>query len=300
MGLSYQHILNQTLTLYQQKEYQAAYDYITSHQEDDYVNKAQLYNFRYSLLAKLGKVDQALDILKEAVIDRGYWYSPPILTDDDDLLPLQEHQVFKECLNLCRERETKAKEKSAIKVIKQDTDQPNQLVILHGNQENATVALHNWNIPLFKNYAKYVIQSDQIDFSDGYHWEDLSHSNKMLQRAFTEEIPNQITFIGAFSAGCGALLDLLLTTSLSCESIILVAPWLPNLKAISDQITQLSGYRFITIVGEDDDDCYDHANTFNELLKQANIAFDTISIPALGHAFPDNFNALLSERLSGN
>lgn len=75
-------------------------------------NRAQIYNFSYTLATKAGFIEQAIELLKKAVLEKEYWYSYDYLVEDDDLDPLREYEVFEEIKRICKERESKAKEQA--------------------------------------------------------------------------------------------------------------------------------------------------------------------------------------------
>ena len=57
-------------------------------------NQAQLYNFLYTLACKSGQPEKAIELLKEAVYEKDYWYADQYLREDDDLDPIRECQLL--------------------------------------------------------------------------------------------------------------------------------------------------------------------------------------------------------------
>jgi len=47
-----------------------------------------MLNFRYCMASKLGDLELAIRLMREAIIDKGYWYGYEYLLEDDDLKPL--------------------------------------------------------------------------------------------------------------------------------------------------------------------------------------------------------------------
>lgn len=94
MKISNQKVLNQTITYYLNGQVDKAYQYITKQQKHIIGNAAQIMNFRYAILSKMGKTNHALIVLKEAVLDNAYWYDNPYLLEDNDLAPLRTNVTF--------------------------------------------------------------------------------------------------------------------------------------------------------------------------------------------------------------
>lgn len=68
-NITYIGLLNETLECYAKKGSLEAYSYITKNAEKVVGNKAQIYNFRYALASASGLEQEALHIMKEAIIE---------------------------------------------------------------------------------------------------------------------------------------------------------------------------------------------------------------------------------------
>lgn len=69
---------------------------------------ARQANLLYALAAASGRADQAMALLREAVLERGFWYPADYLLEDDDLEPLRGMDGFAELADLCAKREEAA------------------------------------------------------------------------------------------------------------------------------------------------------------------------------------------------
>ena len=62
------------MRLYREGRLADAYDLITSAGELKAGNSAQMLNFGYSIARRLGDRELALKLMREAIVDKGYWY----------------------------------------------------------------------------------------------------------------------------------------------------------------------------------------------------------------------------------
>ena len=109
-GMTYIQLLNETLHCYASKGSLEAYTYIMEHAKGIVGNEAQIYNFKYALASAAGLEEEALHLMKEAIIEKGFWYGYEYLISDDDLKPLHKFEGFHQMVQLCKEREELAKE----------------------------------------------------------------------------------------------------------------------------------------------------------------------------------------------
>ena len=139
--MSYSSFLEASVKLYQEAKYREAYDMITCAVDSPDSIPALVYYLRYSFASRAGMLDLAMDLLREAVIDEGYWYSAEHL-GDDDLEPLRSRSEFQSLVELCSKREAEASQKAFSEM---DLIQPHSqingakaplVVAMHGNQLN--------------------------------------------------------------------------------------------------------------------------------------------------------------------
>ena len=74
--MPYTSSLEAAIVLYREGRYLEAYDLITEQAESPDAIPALVYYFRFSFACRAGLHDLALSLLREAIIDRGFWYSP--------------------------------------------------------------------------------------------------------------------------------------------------------------------------------------------------------------------------------
>lgn len=307
--LNYHKLLNIALDYYLKGEYKKGYEFIRKNQNRVDGNQTQIYNFKYTLACKAGLIDTAMDILKEAVKQKGYWYSKEYLLEDDDLDPLRDKKEFQEIIDLCSIREEKAiiNSKPELKLIKSDDntqDNKKLFMVLHGNQENSDITYKYWNNIPIKNYLLAIPQSSMIEFSDAYSWEDIAKGTKEVNNHFNYIINNyQISkkdiILGGFSAGARIIVKLIEENNIKPKGLILMAPWVPDIKEKTNVINKLkeNKTKVYLLVGDKDKDCFDLSKQLINLLDQNQISHKSKIIKGLDHEYPDNFENELKDAI---
>lgn len=310
MEMTYTQLINETLELYFQQEYTKAYNFITENATKVKGNQAQIYNFRYAIACKAGLNNLAMQLLREAIIEKGYWYSYGYLMGDDDLKPLYQYKDFAEMANLCKERELQAQKeaKSELKVLTPeyiaDGENIPLIIALHGNQENINITEDYWS-PCVKNNSTLALpQSSQIEFSDAYVWNDLEKGAKELKEHFSKiveayNVDSQKIILGGFSAGARVALYAILNDIIQVKGFIFLGPYLPEIEELHllDRLKQ-KGIKCYIICGDKDEDCFEGSNNFVEMLNQRSIPNIYKVVPGLKHDYPVNFTQELEGAIS--
>ncbi len=305
---TYTELLNTTLAIYANHGSLEAYEYITKHSAETKGIQAQIYNFRYSLAAAAGLEDLALNIMKEAVIERQYWYSWDYLREDEDLDPLRKYPEFQEMLRLCKEREKRAKAeaKPELKVIAKassERQRKNLVIALHGDQENKELTEENWKSIVSETYSLALPQSSQVEFSEGFNWHNAAKGMAELQQHYQQVISTEdyeSIMVGGFSAGAGIALKALLNGQVEADGFILAAPWLPEIETWKDKFMLLKekGIKGYIICGDQDSDCLENAEKLTDLLTACSLPHQFYKIPDVDHDYPKDFNVHLTEAIS--
>lgn len=318
-NLTYIQLLNRTLEIYLNKSATEAFEFIESNYVGIIGNEAQIYNFRYALSAACELKEVAMTLLKEAVIDKGYWYSYDYLRKDQDLKILRKEQEFKNILNICKDREKLSKTSNEFQFrLSNVTDmyslsefiakeeeirgfaKENVLVSFHGDQESAKMMLPYWNSKALDNYTKVFPQSQEILFSDAYGWDDLekcSDNIKEFDQNINKIWSNDNKIIGGFSAGARIALYSLLLDKIDAKGFIFVAPWLPEVQSWDMLFEKLQGrgIKFYIVCGEKDEDCYESTIDFVETLNAYEIDHMYRAVEDLDHDYPVNFDEIIKE-----
>jgi len=305
--MTYIKLLNKTLKYYFKNEYKKGYEFLSEHMDQVDGNQAQLYNFKYTLACKAGKTEQAMEILKEAVLRKGYWYASSYLKEDEDLDPLRDLDDFDEILQVCakRERQAKSKAVSELKVIKPVDrnlkDYP-LFITVHGNQENMRIVNKYFKKVLDFGYLHAVVQSSQIEFYDAYTWPDIDLGAKEIRDHYHSikdkyEIDTDQIIMGGFSAGAEVILKAIEQKYVKPNGVILMAPWLPNIAQSNALFNQLkeNDIKVYLLCGKEDQDCLPGTQKLVKGLKSKKIEYKFVLIDGLDHDYPDDFNQYLKK-----
>ncbi|MDG1606609.1 alpha/beta hydrolase, partial [Bacillus paranthracis] len=276
-GMTYIQLLNETLHCYASKGSLEAYTYIMEHAKGIVGNEAQIYNFKYALASAAGLEEEALHLMKEAIIEKGFWYGYEYLISDDDLKPLHKFEGFHQMVQLCKEREELAKktERADVKYI-ESKKKEKLFIAMHGDQENIGIIEPYWKSVLAQNYTLTLPQSSKIQFSDGFVWDDLHRGKEELKEHYDKLIENRTVehvIIGGFSAGARVALYTILQKNIAVDGFIFMAPWLPEVEEWNEllgvlQDKHIKGY---IVCGDQDEDCFECTQQFVQLLRDKNI-----------------------------
>ena len=302
-NMTYIKLLNETLHCYANKGSFEAYSYIMNNAKDVMGNEAQIYNFKYALASAAGLEEEALHLMKKAIIENGFWYGSEYLISDDDLKPLHKFEEFHRMVQLCKEREELAKKSEQADVkYKYSKQTENLLITLHGDQENIQIIEPYWNSVMEQGFMLALPQSSQIQFSDGYVWDNIERGREELKGHYNKikvNKPFENIIIGGFSAGGKVALHSMLQGEIEVNGFIFVAPWLPEMEEWEEMIgilhdKSIKGY---IICGDQDEDCFEGTQQFVKLLKDKNIEHKYKVVPNLNHDYPHNFDELLKEAI---
>lgn len=302
-GMTYIQLLNETLHCYASKGSLEAYTYIMEHAKGIVGNEAQIYNFKYALASAAGLEEEALHVMKEAIIEKGFWYGYEYLISDDDLKLLHKFEEFHKMVQLCKEREELAKktERADVKYI-EGKKKEKLFIAMHGDQENIGIIEPYWKSVLAQNYTLALPQSSKIQFSDGFVWDDLHRGKEELKEHYDKLIENRTVehvIIGGFSAGARVALYTILQKDIAVDGFIFMAPWLPEVEEWNEllgvlQDKHIKGY---IVCGDQDEDCFECTQQFVQLLRDKNIEHKYKVIPNLNHDYPIHFEEVLKEAI---
>ncbi len=302
-SMTYIQLLNETLHCYASKGSLEAYTYIMEHAKGIVGNEAQIYNFKYALASAAGLEEEAMHVMKEAIIEKGFWYGNEYLISDDDLKPLHKFEEFHQMVQLCKEREELAKktERADVKYI--DSKKKEKLFIaMHGDQENIAIVEPYWKSVLDQDYTLALPQSSQIQFSDGFVWDDIQRGKEELKEHYVKFIENhrgESVIIGGFSAGARVALYTILHKDIDVDGFIFMAPWLPEIDEWNEllEVLQDKNIKGYVVCGDQDEDCFECTQQFVQVLKDKNIEHEFKVVPNLKHDYPIYFDELLKEAI---
>ena len=298
------------MKLYQEARYGEAYDMITCAVDSSDSIPALVYYLRYSFACRAGMLDLAMDLLREAVINEGYWYSAEHL-GDDDLEPLRSRPEFQKLVETCSQREVEAGQKAISEMelisprLRIQSSKAPLVVVMHGNQLNIQTTKLNWCGDSLSDCFIVLPQSSRAVCSGAYSWVDPAtgvqevkhHMDVVFRKG---EVDRDQVILGGFSAGGRVALHMILNGKIKVKGMILVAPWLPDLVALEPllPILQSEGVRAYLICGNKDLDCFDSTNRLAESLKANKVPFRYHIVKGLGHCYPVDLDEELARARS--
>ena len=308
--MAYSSFLEASLKLYQEARYREAYDTITCAVDFPDSIPALVYYLRYSFACRAGMLDLAMDLVREAVIDEGYWYSAEHL-GDDDLEPLRSRPEFQKLAEICSNREVEASqnaisEMELISPLSRIHSSKAPLVVsMHGNQLNIQTTRLNWCSDSLSDCFIALPQSSRAVCSGAYSWVDpeagmleVKHHMEVVFRK--GEVDRDQVILGGFSAGGRVALHMILNGGVKVKGMILLAPWLPDLDSLEPLLPTLraEGVRAYLICGNQDPDCFDSTNRLAESLKANKVPFRYCVVNGMGHWYPSDFDQQLGKARS--
>jgi len=279
-------LLDKVLVILGENGANEAYGYLLSNKGLIDEPSSQLYNFLYCLSAVIGAKRESLAWIREAIIDKGYWYRPKAF-EDDDLDSIRNETDFLEYKKISDKRYYEALKTTSTLCTWEETKSSKLALVLHGNQQNMYSDKKYWKHLEKDGYQVEYIQSKIVDSYMLYRWEDDEETqlNDMIGKLPWEKYDTRV--LCGFSAGCNEILKTLLKTDTKCEKIILQSPWIPGIDDNLDSLIHVLSNVSIEInCGSNDDDCLPNAKKFaNEAVKQG-LNCKLQIIDGLGHSYP--------------
>ena len=298
--ITYTRLLNDGLKLYQAGKFWEGYELMTRNCMHEPRNDAQMYDFRASLACRAGLSDLGGSLLSEAVMEKGCWYTQEYLAGDDDIRPAAQLPGFHRLMEVCAERERKAREESVSDLVivksKGCEERLPLIIVLHGNMQSLPICQEDWRGAEWQGFDLAFVRSSQLTFSDAFVWTDLEVGARDLGEQLRVlkdrgELDDRKVIMAGFSAGARMALHAVMTGMVKADGMVLVGPWLPEMDKWSDAIQKL-GDRMPgahIICGDQDADCLPGAKLLADTLGLMGRPCQ-MRVPAgLAHEYPDDF-----------
>ena len=286
-------LLEETLSI-AERGYAAAYQFL----QNAYETHPEAYGPQtlYFLACLAGGADlpeRALAWLTTAVHEKGWWYRPEAL-EDDDLAPLKANPSFLLLKSVSDARYADAVS-SAKAVFSWERKTANNLFLaVHGNTQNGRTARNDW-APIVSDHARWQLETIQSAEPDGYGTYRWSYDMasyipvaKAIEKAQSEGYRRIVC--GGFSAGCDMLLRAIAYAPARCDRLILQSPWIPMLKDHAEDWVNAARQKSIELrilCGSLDDDCLPMAQQLYEVAGRAGIPATLAVQEGNRHQFPE-------------
>ncbi len=259
--------------------------------------------WRLCLLSRSGRTEQALRTMSQA-LQQGLWWEERVLRDDDDLAALQGLPAFETMVAECRRRRDEA-QKSArpeLVVALPQAQPPYPLLIaLHGRGSSAGRDLRRWQPVLARGWMLAMPQSSQCSSPAAFSWDDAALAREQIAaqyRQLAEQYPldAERLILGGFSQGAALAIQAALRGPIPARGFLAVVPGrnaLDGLEGLVHSAPKLRGY----LVSGGRDPRKEVFTQIHDLLNRNGIACEMEDHPAMGHAFPPDFERSIDKAL---
>lgn len=291
-------VLEETLSI-SENGYAAAYQFLLEEYEKNPENYGpQTQYFLACLAGGANSPENALEWLRKAILDNGWWYRPEVL-EDEDLASLKNNPAFISLKSVSDHRYADALSGTKEVFTWKRKTADNLFLAVHGNTQNGQIARDDWK-PLLRETAQWQLETIQSAEPDGYgtyRWSYDMVSYVPVAEAM-EQMQNQgynKIACGGFSAGCDMLLRAIVFTPARCDMLILQSPWIPLLQDHTEALVNALRQKNIALnifCGSEDEDCLPMAKQLYEAAAREGIHVEIVVQEGNRHQFSEEPFAL--------
>ncbi len=300
----------QVTALYAAQEYTQALELVEEEQAVFTENAADIAYWRLCFHSLLGKQTEALRIFHET-LEQGNWCAPVMLEQDPDLADLRPLAEFQAMVEVCRQRLAQIKGSAQPELL---VEEPAErvtalpvLLALHGNGENAHMAIEEWSGVTAQGWLLGLPTSSQIVGPNSFVWDkrapgvsEVQTHLATLMRAYTID-PERVV-LGGYSMGAGLAVWMAFHQSIKARGFVAFAPYLyaEELEALPAILeTQKPGaLRGSILVGEKDTHCLEVSRKIVEIMRAHDLPCELEIHPNTDHMYPPNFEEFLRKGLA--
>lgn len=291
-------VLEETLSI-AENGYASAYQFLLEEYEKNPENYGpQTQYFLACLAGGANSPENALEWLRKAILDNGWWYRPEVL-EDEDLASLKNNPAFISLKSVSDHRYADALSGTKEVFTWKRKTADNLFLAVHGNTQNGQIARDDWK-PLLRETAQWQLETIQSAEPDGYgtyRWSYDMVSYVPVAEAM-EQMQNQDynkIACGGFSAGCDMLLRAIVFTPARCDMLILQSPWIPLLQDHTEALVNALRQKNIALnifCGSEDEDCLPMAKQLYEAAAREGIHVEIVVQEGNRHQFSEEPFAL--------
>ena len=291
-------LLEETLSI-AENGYASAYRFLLEEYEKKPENSGpQTLYFLACLAGGANLPEKALEWLRKAILDNGWWYRPEVL-EDEDLASLKHNPAFISLKSISDRRYADAVSRSGEVFTWERKKADKLLLAVHGNTQNGQIARDDWK-PLLRDSTQWQLETIQSAEPDGYgtyRWSYNMESCAPVANAIEkmQNIGYTKIVCGGFSAGCDMLLRAIVFTPARCDILILQSPWISILQDHSERLVNAFKQKNIALrilCGSDDEDCLPMAKQLFEVTTREGIHAEIAIQEGNRHQFPKESFAL--------
>jgi len=233
-----------------------------------------------------------LEWLTTAILEKGWWYRPEVL-EDDDLASLKDNVAFISLKSVSDHRYADAASRAEAVFTWERKTADKLFLAVHGNTQNGQTAREDWE-PIVREYTQWQLETIQSAEPDGYgtyRWSYDMAACAPVAKAM-ENVQNegyQKIVCGGFSAGCDMLLRAVIHAPVRCDMLILQSPWIPVLKDHAEDLVNAVRQKNMELkifCGACDEDCLPMAKQLYEITNREGIRAELSVQEGSRHQFP--------------
>ncbi len=259
--------------------------------------------WRLCLLSRTGRTEEALRLMSQS-LQQGLGWEQRLLRDDDDLAAMQGLPAYETMVAECQRRRDQAQKQALPELlVRVPAAQPPYplLIALHGRSSSAERDLHHWEPAVGKGWMLAMPQSSQCSAPGTFSWDDATLAREQIAaqyRTLVEQYPldAERIVLGGFSQGAALAIQAALRGPIPARCFLAVVPGriaLEGLEGLVHSAPKLRGY-LVTGGRDPRKEVFTH---IHELLNRNGIPCEVEDHPAMGHAFPPDFDRSIDNAL---
>lgn len=224
--------------------------------------------------------------------------------------PLRETDVFRkfEERNEAKIREAQKKARAEILVVEPEEFSESKryplFIALHGGGENVAAFKPNWTSPkLKKEFIVAYLQSSQVVAMDGFNWtEDIELTKTEIKNAYLsilEDYPidEKNVFVGGFSSGGVAALEVILSNIFPVAGFISLCPAKPD-NFSAEQVREAKERGVLgTLLTTEMDPRLPDQKEMARIFETESFPLEFIVTPNIGHWYPEDMEAKIDQAI---
>lgn len=259
--------------------------------------------WRVCLLSRVGKTDEALKTMSEA-LGKGMWWSEAVLRADEDLMPLQGLPAYEAMVAECRTRKAAAQKDSKLEMlVRLPAGEPPYplLIALHGRGGSPDRDVQYWEPLLQMGWMLAMPRSSQLGSPNMFVWDDAALAREEIGsecRRLLEgyRIDQERVILAGFSQGASAAIQISLGGVLPDRGFLAVAPGRMAMEEIEQLAHSAHGRRGYMIVGGRDPR-HESLAQIHTLVNRNGVPCEMEDHSEMGHEFPNEFGRSITQAL---
>ncbi len=301
-GLKFETLQKLVFSYYGKCKYEKALDIARIAAEGFPDELSRTSYWRACLYSLLGRQQEAIEVLRSALA-KGIWWSPRAMQLDADFDGIKDTKAFEEILEDCRFYEERARKNSIPEVL---VITPNKYTRGHIYPLLFSIHWHNGNPQEFSRlwrynsaFSSFILafpQSSQATGVNEYCWDDEEASHRDIQELYNRVLKGYAVDTGciiAAGASQGGKLALDMALKYNNDTVKGFIVFIPTLKEFESYIPYIKGAAAKNIRGciitGDQDYYYSNVLTLNNCFKRFGLSCKLITLPGMGHFFPDDY-----------